>query len=60
MHIENKAELNNKLDALEAILKAEGDGARKNAKAIEVDQMLWLLKATDQPPKNHIEKLDRD
>ncbi len=57
MHMENKTELNNKLDALEAILKVDGDGARKNAKPIEKDQMLWLLKATDTPSKNHIEKL---
>ena len=57
VHMENKTELNNKLDALEAILKVDGDGARKNAKPIEMEQMQWLLKATDTPPKNHIEKL---
>ena len=57
MHMENKTELNNKLDALEAILKVDGDGAKKNAKPIEIKQMLWLLKAMERPPKNHVEKL---
>ena len=57
IHMENKTELNNKLDALMAILKVDGEGDRKNAKPIEINQMLWLLEATNKLPKNHIEKL---
>lgn len=57
LHIENKAELNNKIDALESILSVDGEGETKNAKPIEVNQMQWLLRATAQKPKNRVEKL---
>jgi len=57
LHMENKAELNNKIDALEAILSVDSEGETKNAKPIEVNQMQWLLRAMDQKPKNRAEKL---
>lgn len=57
LHIENKAELNNKIDALEAILSVDSEGEKKNAKPIEVNQMHWLLRATEQTPKNRVEAL---